>query len=152
MGVEIERKFLVNGDAWRTGEGVRTTQGYLVREQSHSVRVRIADGQAWLTIKGAGQGITRTEFEYAIPVDDARAILKLVPYPLVEKVRRKVEYKGFTWEVDEFLGANTGLVVAEIELDDPEREFPRPPWIGAEVTHDPRYLNAQLATHPYSTW
>ncbi len=152
MAIEIERKYLVTGDDWRATPGIRVTQGYLALEPTHSVRVRIADERAWLTIKGkARQGI-KPEFEYPIPLDDAQTLMTMSPYPLIEKVRRPVEYDGFIWEVDEFLGANADLVVAEIELDSPERTFPLPDWIGRDVTDDPRYLNANLALHPFSAW
>ncbi len=152
MAIEIERKYLVTSDDWRATPGIRVTQGYLALERSHSVRVRIADERAWLTIKGeARQGI-KPEFEYPIPLNDAQQLMTMSPSPLIEKMRHAVEYDGFIWEVDEFLGANAGLVVAEIELDSPERKFPLPDWIGRDVTDDPRYLNANLARHPFSAW
>ncbi len=152
MGIEIERKFLVSGDAWRTAPGAEITQGYLCRSENHSVRVRLAKGRAWLAVKGRARKGVKQEFEYPIPPEDARAMLELCPYPLIEKTRHEIAHDGFTWEVDVFKGANQGLVVAEIELEAPDQSFPRPAWIGAEVTDDPRYLNANLAVHPFSDW
>lgn len=152
MGIEIERKFLVSGDNWRSAQGVHIVQGYLAREDSHSVRVRLAGEQAWLTIKGRAQAGVKQEFEYPIPLKDAQSLLELCPYPIIEKMRREIEYEGFLWEVDEFFGANAGLVVAEIELDAPDQTFPLPPWVGRDVTDDPRYLNANLTVHPFTRW
>lgn len=152
MGIEIERKFLVTGDDWRAGEGARIVQGYLAREKNLSVRVRLSNADAWLTVKGGAQDAGRMEFEYAIPPEDARDLLALCPYPLIEKRRRQVAHKGYQWEVDEFFGDNQGLVVAEIELDTPNQDVPLPPWVGREVTDDPRYLNANLALYPYAKW
>ena len=152
MGIEIERKFLVTGDDWRSVEGVRIAQGYLAREISHSVRVRIAGEQAWLTIKARVQEGVNQEFEYPLPLADAQALLKLCPQPVIEKTRRTIAHQGFVWEVDEFFGLNAGLVVAEIELETPAQTFPLPDWIGEEVTDDPRYLNANLTVHPFTRW
>jgi CYTH domain-containing protein len=152
MGIEIERKFLVVGDAWRQGEGVSYAQGYLNRDAERTVRVRIAGDRAFLTVKGVSKGATRAEFEYEIPVTDASQLLELSDGPVVRKVRRLVEYEGSTWEVDEFLGDNAGLVVAELELDSEDATFAKPAWLGREVTDDPRYYNSNLAAHPYSRW
>jgi len=152
MGIEIERKFLVVGDAWRAAPAVAYAQGYLNRDPRRTVRVRVVQQQAWLTIKGANTGATRAEFEYPIPVSDAEQLLALCDGPLVRKLRRKVEHAGHTWEIDEFQGDNAGLVVAEIELPAEDAAFERPGWLGAEVTHDPRYFNSNLASCPYSTW
>jgi adenylate cyclase len=152
MGVEIERKYLVHGTGWRVDKGTRITQGYLMREESHSVRVRIADDMAWLGIKGRAQGGVKAEFEYAIPLDDARELMPLCPDPPIEKIRHRVAHGGHEWEVDEFLGANKGLVVAEIELETLDQTVPLPDWVGEEVTDDPRYLNANLVAHPYAMW
>ena len=152
MGIEIERKFLVVGDAWRAAPGVPYAQGYLNRDKQRTVRVRVVQQQAWLTIKGANSGAVRAEFEYPIPVADAQQLLALCDGPLVRKLRRKVEHAGHTWEIDEFQGDNAGLVVAEIELPAEDAAFARPAWLGAEVTHDPRYFNSNLASRPYSTW
>ena len=152
MGIEIERKFLVVGDGWRQGEGISYAQGYLNRDAERTVRVRIAGDRAFLTVKGVSRGATRAEFEYEIPVTDASQLLELSDGPVVRKVRRLVEYEGSTWEVDEFLGDNAGLVVAELELDSEDATFAKPAWLGREVTDDPRYYNSNLAAHPYSRW
>jgi adenylate cyclase len=152
MATEIERKFLVNGAPWRNDPGVRLTQGYLSRDKERTVRVRIAGDKAFLTIKGVPRGATRAEFEYAIPVSDAEQLLKLSDGPIIEKNRHLLVHDGSTWEVDEFLGDNAGLVLAEIELTSEDQSFSRPPWLGTEVTHDLRYYNSSLAAHPYLEW
>lgn len=156
MGIEIERKFLVQADAWRqtVGQdpGRYLCQAYLNRDPGRTVRVRIDGGQAFLTIKGRSVGATRSEFEYAIPLADAQALLALADGPGVEKRRYRVPQAGLVWEIDEFLGANAGLVVAEIELAHEEQPFERPSWLGEEVTQDPRYFNSALAARPYSSW
>lgn len=152
MAIEIERKFLVTGDAWRSAEPVYFSQGYLNRDKARTVRVRIAGERAFLTIKGLTQGVSRAEFEYAIPVEDARQLLAICEQPLIEKNRRKIPFAGFVWEVDEFLGDNLGLVVAEIELPSEDSEFAKPDWVGQEVTHDQRYFNSNLSQHPFNCW
>jgi len=154
LGVEIERKFLVAGDGWRElGEATLLRQGYLSSDPARVVRVRIEGERAFLTIKGKSQGATRGEWEYPIPVSEAAELLDgLCQAPLIEKVRRRIAVQGHTWEVDEFLGANAGLVVAEIELGSEDEAFDKPEWIGQEVTHDARYFNSNLIRHPYSSW
>ncbi|KKO61007.1 CYTH domain protein [Janthinobacterium sp. KBS0711] len=154
MGVEIERKFLLQGDAWRgLGQAVLLRQGYLSSARERVVRVRIEGEQAMLTIKGANVGATRGEWEYPIPLADAAELLDgLCEQPLIEKVRHRIEHAGMVWEVDEFLGANAGLVVAEIELASEDQPFDKPEWIGAEVSGDARYYNANLIRHPFSQW
>jgi adenylate cyclase len=153
MGVEIERKFLLSGEAWRAlGEPLLLRQGYLSSDPARVVRVRVEGDEAYLTIKGKSVGATRGEWEYPIPVADANELLALCEQPIVEKYRRKIEFAGNVWEVDEFLGASLGLVVAEIELVSEDQSFERPDWIGFEVTHDPRYFNSALARHPFSAW
>ena len=152
MGTEIERKFLVQGDGWRSAAGLRLSQGYLCRDVARTVRVRLAGSQAFLTVKGASVGATRAEFEYPIPVDDARQLLALCDGPLIDKTRHTLNHAGMVWEVDEFHGANEGLVVAEIELASEDQAFGKPPWLGREVTDDARYFNSYLAAHPYTTW
>ncbi len=154
MGREIERKFLLKGDAWRAAAVERRpmSQGYIAGSERTSVRVRLAGDSAWLNIKSGGIVAVRQEFEYAIPVSDARELLALATGPLIEKTRHIVPYGGFEWEVDEFHGANSGLIVAEIELDEEGQEFPRPDWVGAEVTHLHRYYNVNLVRYPYSAW
>ncbi len=161
MGIEIERKFLVDGDGWRA-QAARVqpmAQGYINDlvsvdgiTQKASVRVRIEGGQAFLNLKSRELGHTRQEFDYPIPVDDARALLALCVGGLVDKRRHYVEHAGHLWEVDEFLGDNAGLVVAEIELGAADEAFARPDWLGAEVTDASRYYNLALASRPYAQW
>lgn len=151
--IEIERKFLVQGDGWRKGiHGELYRQGYLSSDPRCGIRVRIVGDRAWLTIKGAAEGIARPEFEYPIPLEDAAEILALCGQALVEKVRYKIPFAGLVWEVDEFCGANAGLIMAEVELESEAQEFERPSWAGREVSHDHRYDNANLALHPYAGW
>ncbi len=154
MGIEIERKFLVSGEGWRQPASAQTrfSQGYLSRDPARTVRVRIAGARAFLTIKGATRGATRAEFEYEVPLADAQALLAMCDGPVVEKIRHLCVFEGMTWEIDEFLGANAGLVVAEIELVDEGQVFARPDWVGAEVTGDGRYVNANLAVKPFTSW
>ena len=154
MSIEIERKFLVEGDAWKSyaDEGLECKQGYLTTEPGNTIRVRIMGDQAYLTIKGVTSGITRTEFEYEIPVPDAAKMLELCKDAMVEKMRYFIEHGGMAWELDVFSGANEGLVVAEIELESEDQEFDLPDWAGKEVSSDPRYYNACLARHPFTTW
>jgi adenylate cyclase len=152
MGIEIERKFLVVGEDWKSAPAVAFAQGYLNRDPQRTVRVRIAQGRGWLTVKGKSRGATRAEFEYEIPVADAEQLLALCDGAPLRKWRRVVVHEGMAWEVDEFLDANAGLVVAEIELASEDQPFAAPPWLGAEVTHDPRYFNSALIAAPFSTW
>jgi CYTH domain-containing protein len=154
MGVEIERKFLLAGDGWRgQGTPTRMRQGYLVADPVRTVRVRIEGERAVITIKGKTTGASRGEWEYEVPVADAVELLDgLCEQPQVEKVRHRIEHAGHTWEVDEFLGLNAGLVVAEIELDAEDEAFEKPDWIGLEVTGETRYYNASLIRMPYSQW
>lgn len=152
MAIEIERKFLVSSDAWRSAPAVYFCQGYLNPSKERTVRVRVAGEQGFLTIKGKSTGASRAEFEYEIPVADAKQLLALCEGPLIEKYRRKIEFGGVLWEVDEFLGDNQGLVVAEVELESEQQVFVKPDWLGDEVTHDPRYYNSNLSVHPYSSW
>ncbi|MBP8130880.1 MAG: CYTH domain-containing protein [Candidatus Hydrogenedentes bacterium] len=154
MGKEIERKFLIAGDTWRTGaRGVSCRQGYLCVGPPVAVRVRVMGGRATLNIKRATLDITRDEFEYPIPAEDAEALLAgLCQGYLVEKTRYRIAFGGHVWEVDEFHGLNAGLLVAEIELNTPDEPFARPPWVGSEVSGDPRYLNSSLTTRPYCQW
>jgi adenylate cyclase len=161
MGIEIERKFRVVGDGWRAAaERVQPmAQGYLNDlaaveggTQQASVRVRIEGAQAFLNLKSRQAGHTRQEFEYPVPVEDARQLLALCTGGLVEKRRHYVRHAGHLWEVDEFLGDNAGLVVAEIELDSADEAFAVPDWLGAEVTDALRYYNLALAQRPYAQW
>lgn len=154
MGVEIERKFLVRGEAWKSlGQPLLLRQGYLSSDPERVVRVRIAGDQAMMTVKGRSVGATRGEWEYPIPLQDAAELLdRLCQRPLVEKYRRRIGVDGMTWEVDEFLGANAGLVVAEIELACETQAFTLPDWIGEDVTDDARYYNSNLIRHPFGSW
>lgn len=151
---EIERKFLVKGDGWRgRAEGELFRQGYIARTQDRTVRVRVAGDRGTLTIKYRGEGIARSEFEYAIPLDEAQALLDgLAPGEIIEKVRFTFEQDGSVWEVDEFHGANEGLIVAEIELESEDQPFRRPDWLGDEVSKVSRYLNVELSRLPYTAW
>jgi adenylate cyclase len=153
MAIEIERKFLLANDAWRAQvlTSTRLCQGYLGGERA-SIRVRMADDAAWLTIKERRDGIERLEFEYPIPRADAEAMLDRLSGSLIRKTRHIVAVDGFRFEIDEFDDANAGLIVAELELNTAEQSFPRPAWLGAEVSDDPRYFNAALARHPYGEW
>ena len=161
MGVEIERKFLVTGDAWREAahEVVPMAQGYINDmgamdrgEQQASVRVRIQGDAAFLNLKSRELGATRQEFDYAIPAADARALLALCVGGKIDKRRHYVTHEDHLWEIDEFLGDNAGLVVAEIELGSVDERFAAPAWMGVEATHAQRYYNLALASRPYSQW
>jgi adenylate cyclase len=153
MGIEIERKFLVEGDAWRVGASPsRIVQGFLSRDPERIVRVRLRDGEAFLTIKGKGSGLARVEVEVAIPAEEARQLLPLCLPPLIEKTRHLVTWAGHLWEIDEFYGDNAGLVVAEVELATEDEIFERPPWLGQEVSEDFRYSNAALSERPWRDW
>jgi len=154
MGQEIERKFLVRADQWRSPSGgILYRQGYIPTVDARTVRVRMAGERAYLTIKGPAVNLVRLEFEYAIPPADGEALLtQLCDPPLIEKWRYRVPIADLVWEVDCFLGANAGLMLAEVELSNPSQPVTLPPWAGAEVTHDPRYFNSYLAQFPFSTW
>lgn len=154
MSVEIERKFLVRNDSWKTlGESVSMRQGYLSTHADRTVRVRIEGEKATLTIKGRSHGFSRGEWEYPIPLDEANALLNgLCERPLIEKTRTRVNHEGMVWEVDAFFGDNQGLVVAEIELESEAQTFALPDWIGEEVTGDVRYFNSSLLRNPYTSW
>jgi CYTH domain-containing protein len=153
VGIEIERKFLVRDHSvLAIVSGVRISQGYLSFDPDRTVRVRVAEDGAWLTIKGRGKGISRAEFEYAIPVEEARQLLEFCTGSVVDKTRHKIHHAGHLWEVDVFHGDNDGLIVAEVELDSEEESVELPEWIGAEVSDDPRYFNAKLAREPFCQW
>jgi len=159
MGVEIERKFLVDGDAWRAQatKSQRMVQGYLL-DAAHltqarcSMRVRIASAQAWLNIKSVEHGVSRQEYEYAISLEDAERMLRDFCNGVVEKTRHHVPFAGNLFEVDEFAGENHGLIVAELELERVDQIFERPDWLGREVSAAPRYYNVNLIHHPYARW
>lgn len=156
MGVEIERKFLVANDAWREGAErafAYYRQGYLAYGEKAVVRVRIGgDDEAWICVKERRIGVSRGEYEYPIPANDARQLLGLAAGTVIEKRRHLVPHAEHRWEVDEFLGANAGLVLAEIELASEDEAFERPSWLGEEVSADPRYYNAALALNPWREW
>ncbi|MEI7482705.1 MAG: CYTH domain-containing protein [Elusimicrobiota bacterium] len=154
MGKEIERKFLVKGDAWRgLAKPVKYRQGYLSTVKERTVRVRTIDAAGYLTIKGVTTGVTRVEYEYEIPAAEADEMLTgLCEKPLIEKTRRTIELGGLTWEVDEFFGDNQGLIVAEVELKSADQEIAKPDWVGPEVSGDPRYFNSNLIKLPFTKW
>lgn len=154
MGREIERKFLVKKEAWRPqGEGSLYLQGYLSTVKERVVRVRVAGDKGLLTVKGVAEGFSRHEFEYEIPVKDARQMLDtLCETPLIEKIRHREEHEGVLWEIDVFLGENEGLVLAEVELESETRPVPLPAWIGEEVSENPRYYNMNLVKNPFRQW
>jgi adenylate cyclase len=161
MPIEIERKFLLAGDDWRAAieRSEPIAQGYLVGAQAQrdgtaraSVRARLAGGQAWLNIKAATAGIARAEFDYPIPLADARAMLASLCDGVLEKTRHHVRVDGVLFEIDEFGGDNAGLIVAEVELPEVDAPFPRPAWLGREVSALTRYYNVNLIAHPYRQW
>ena len=152
MGVEIERKFKVKEDFRPTSIGIEMAQGYLSRDPKRTVRIRIAGIQGFLTIKGVNRGAARLEYEYEIPVEEARELLALCDAPLVEKTRYVETAAGRRWEIDVFHGANDGLIIAEVELPSADAEVTLPPWAEAEVTGESRYYNSALITHPYTQW
>ncbi len=157
MANEIERKFLVKGRAWRSlvKKSYLIRQGYVPTANGTAIRIRLAGRGAYLTLKGRSNGPVRSEFEYRVPLADARAMLgQLCSTQIVEKRRHLIPIPGtgLTWEIDVFFGANAPLVVAEIELPAESTPFPRPPWLGEEVTDDHRYKNNHLAENPYGMW
>ena len=152
MAREIERKFLIKEGAWRNEKGTKYRQGYLSSAKERIVRVRTIGDKGYLTIKGITVGASRMEFEYEIPRQDADTLLDICERPLIEKNRYKVEHDGFVWEIDEFSGENQGLIVAELELESEDQYFPKPDWVGQEVTGDPRYFNSNLIRMPYTKW
>ena len=151
MATEVERKFLVSG-TFPSGESSEIHQAYLSLDPERTVRVRIADDTATLTVKGKTEGISRQEFEFEIPLDDAHDLLELSVGHPIKKTRTRIPLDGRVWEVDVFHDANAGLVVAEVELDSEHEEVALPGWLGSEVSNEPRYLNACLAQCPYSDW
>ncbi len=159
MGMEIERKFLVSGKPWQAFDiqGIKYTQGYLSTDPSRIVRVRLCEDaqqqRAYITIKSALSALTASEYEYAIPFDDARTMLEtLAATPLIEKIRYRIPHVNKVWEVDVFLGSNKGLVMAEVELEHELEEFEKPAWVTQEVSTDIRYKNSELAKTPFSNW
>lgn len=159
MAKEIERKFLVKPGQWPKVAGAHYRQGYLSTDPERTVRVRSTHDHGsgtqhgYFTVKGKMVGVSRSEYEYEIPIEDAQELLdQLCRRPLIEKIRYRVVQDDVTWEIDEFLGENAGLVVAEVELQDPDQLFTKPDWIEREVTGDPRYSNSNLVAHPFCQW
>ncbi len=153
MAWEIERKFLVKEELWKPqGEGVRIAQGYLCGTPERTVRVRLKGDRGYLTVKGKNRGISRREFEYEIPKEDAEAMLGLCEAAVIDKMRYSEPMGNHLWEVDVFLGENRGLLLAEIELRHEDEAFQRPQWLGEEVSGDPRYYNSSLSQRPYGSW
>lgn len=155
MGVEIERKYLVNKARWeQSGKGSRQffRQGYILSDPVKTVRVRLSDTDAFLTIKGQTIGAVRLEYEYSIPKEEAKELLDNFCTAIIAKYRFEVQYGDKIWEVDEFLEDNEGLIVAEIELTHEKETFPLPDWVEREVTDEPQYYNANLASRPYKSW
>ncbi len=155
MGIEVERKFLVTGEAWReeVTSSSRVVQGYLAATDLATIRVRAKGDRGFLTIKGRSVGVTRAEYEYDIPLPDALAMLdSLAQGPVIDKVRHLVQVGEHVWEVDVFAGANAPLVMAEVELADVDEPVEIPPWAGTEVSDDLRFYNVNLAREPYSSW
>jgi adenylate cyclase len=155
MGVEIERKFLVDHEKWRKvikPEGTHYRQGYLLNDDLRTIRVRVTDKQGYITLKGATKGITRKEYEYKIPVEDGDELLDGFAQSEVEKIRYRIEVAGKLWEIDEFLGDNKGLIMAEIELQQEDEQFELPGWVTDDVSDDDRYYNSNLSVNPYAKW
>ena len=154
MAKEIERKFLVHPRKWSDlGAGLPIRQGYLCATKKSSVRVRTYGDRAYVTIKGHTTEITRDEYEYEIPFKDATEMLDgLCIHPLIEKTRYRIPFGGHTFEVDEFIGVNLGLTVAEVELKSADEKIELPDWIDREVSDDPRYYSSNLSAKPFSTW
>ena len=153
MAIEIERKFLVHDTGFlRQLTGEQVVQAYLSSKAEATIRIRIVESQAWLTIKGKTRGMSRSEYEYQIPLADARELLNLCDSGRIEKRRYRIAHGLHVWEVDVFHGDNEGLVLAEVELRNEKEEPEMPSWIGREVTEDARYFNSALARKPYSTW
>lgn len=155
MATEIERKYLILNDGWRdqADEGIQITQGYMGGNDKSSIRIRINGDSANLNIKSKTLGMLRSEYEYAIPLEDAREMLTtLCDRPYIDKTRFHVSHEGHLWEIDVFAGENEGLIVAELELDSADEAYNLPDWIGKEVTEEPRYYNICLVTHPYKNW
>ena len=154
MSIEIERKFLLKSDKWKSlGNRKFYQQGYLLIDKTKTIRVRTIQDQAFLTIKGASSGISRSEFEYEIPFEEAKFMLEnLCEKPIIEKFRTKIVMDDVIWEVDEFIGDNTGLVIAEVELQNENQKINLPDWIGNEVTGNRQYNNSYLVKNPFKNW
>lgn len=154
MGLEIERKFLVDKQLFKPStKGELVHQIYLKKEKSHSIRLRIIGEKAFFTIKTTVTALVRNEFEYEIPLKDAQEMMELFKdMPSIEKKRYQLMFEGHEWVIDEFMGANVGLLMAEIELTKTSTRFKTPGWVLKEVTDDPRYRNSNLASFPFKIW
>lgn len=154
MGLEIERKFLLKHEGWRTliTNSTEIKQGYLNSDKKRTVRVRIRGMEGFLTIKGQNDHLSREEFEYTIPLEEARKLMLLCEKPIIEKTRYEYHTNGLVWEIDEFAGENKGLLLAEVELQSENQSIDLPDWIGEEVSTDPRFYNSSLIKRPYSQW
>jgi adenylate cyclase len=155
QNIETERKFLVDREKWSRLEkpaGIDYVQGYLFIDAEKIVRVRVAGNKGFLTIKGKSKTYSHPEFEYEIPASEASEMLRLFTISQVKKVRTRIPAGTLVWEIDEFHGANEGLIVAEIEIENPGDFFEKPDWVGEEVTEDKRYYNAYLSENPYESW
>ncbi len=154
MAQEIERKFLLKNNDWKkeVERSYAIRQGYLSLDPKRTVRIRIKDRKGIITIKGKTQGISRAEYEYEIPIQDAKELIELCHSPIIHKIRYIVPYKNLGWEIDIFQDENQGLVLAEVELESEEQEVFLPPWIGEEVTDDMKYYNANLINLPFTKW
>lgn len=154
--VEIERKFLITSDVYKSeaNRKTRIIQGFLNRDKERTVRIRLRDDQAYITVKGESSedGVSRFEWEMEIPKTDAQALLNLCEKGVIDKIRYEVQFGNHLFEVDEFFGENEGLIVAEVELDDVSEFFEKPKWLGEEVTGNPKYYNSQLSKHPFKDW
>jgi len=154
LGIEIERKFLIKSDEWKSlGKRKFYQQGYLLVDKNRTIRIRTVEEKGFITIKGSGRGISRSEFEYQIPVEEARIILEtLCEKPLIKKYRTKIKLNNLVWEVDEFIDENYGLVIAEVELENENQKIDIPSWIGDEVTGEIKYYNSMLIKNPFTNW
>ncbi|RPI63838.1 MAG: CYTH domain-containing protein [Ignavibacteriales bacterium] len=154
MGIEIERKFLVKSDEWKSlGKSIFYKQGYLLSDKNRTIRIRTIDDKGFITIKSSVKGISRNEFEYEIPVEEARVILEtLCEKPFIKKYRTKIQLNELVWEVDEFIDENDGLVIAEVELENENQKIDIPNWIGEEVSGDKKYFNSMLVKNPFTKW
>ena len=155
MGIEIEKKFLVDHEKWgelTKPEGTYFRQGYLVNEPQKTIRIRVTEKLGFITIKGITQGITRKEFDYQIPRKDGIELLDNFAVSELEKVRYRITFAGKLWEIDEFAGDNKGLIMAEIELQNETDEFTLPPWVTCEVSGDEKYYNSNLSVNPFKNW
>ncbi len=154
MGVEIERKFLLKNSDWKkqVDTVIHIQQGYLCSDKEKTVRIRVSGKRAWITIKGESIGMSRAEFEYDIPFEEGSSLIGLCEKPIIDKKRYIIKTNEVIWEIDEFAGLNSGLTIAEVELENEEKTFDLPEWLGKEVTGDPKYYNSSLIKNPFTKW